>query len=161
MVQIIIPGPKFEYKGFVLLEYFGSNYSLENCSIYNTACFYFKDDFSPSNFEDIIFEAVFFQFQNEKLKLNFSNSEVLIEKDNNFLVIGNTTIDKICIHDSYIIISGNYQHETINLAWHNNDMVKFNFIINIDERNEMFIKYFKEFSTKYSEILEKIFFFNK
>ena len=145
MVKIIIPGPKFEYNGSVLLEYFGSNYSLENCLTSKAAFLNFKYNMSKSNMIDIVFEVVFFQFQNEKLKLNFINSEVLIIRDNDFLVIGKFILDKICIEDSCILISGNYQHETINLAWYNEDLVKFNFIISIDKRNEMFIKNFKIF----------------
>jgi hypothetical protein len=153
-------GLKFEYNGSVLLEYFGSNYSLENCITSKAAFLYFKDNMSKSKIIDIVFEVVFFQFQSEKLKLNFTNSDVLIERDNDFHVIGKFILDKICIEDNCIIISGNYQHDTINLAWFNEDLVKFNFIINIDKRNNIFIKNFKRFSTKYSEITEKIFFFN-
>lgn len=161
MVQIIPPsGPKFEYNGSVLLEYFGSNYSLENCLTSKAAFLYFKDNISKSNIINIVFEVVFFQFQCEKLKLNFINSEVLIERDNDFYIIGKFILDKICVEDSCIIISGNYQHETINLAWYNEDFVKFNFIINIDKRNAIFLKKFKRFSEKYSEFSDKIYFFN-
>ena len=152
-------GPKFEYNGYVLLEYFGSNYALKNCSTSKIAFFYFKDNISNSSIINIEFEVVFFQFQNEKLKLNFIRSEVLIERDNDFLIIGQFILDKICIEDSCVIISGNYQHNTINLAWHNEDLVKFNFIINIDKRIDMFLKNFKRFIAKYPDIEEKVFFF--
>lgn len=154
------PGLKFEYNGSVLLEYFGTNFDLKNCLTYKNALFYFRDNMSNSSIINILFEVVFFQFQSEKLKLNFINSEVLIERDNDFLIIGQFILDKICIEDSCVIISGNYQHNTINLAWHNEDLVKFNFIINIDKRIDMFLKNFKRFIAKYPDIKEKVFFFN-
>ena len=128
-MRIVISGQSFEFNGRVLLEYFGSNYDLENCLTSKPANLSFRVD-RPADSktltnDNILFKIDLIQFQDEKLMLDIYNGNVVIKRDNSPVIIGEVVLSKICVEDTQILIAGNYRHESINLAWYNDDLVKF------------------------------------
>lgn len=149
---------RYELNANILLGYHGQNLALANRKTYKPAKLNFLlDEYLKGN-GDFIFEIDFIQFQDENLKLNFNDMSVEQIRGK----IGTVDLLNICLEDSQMIISGSYQHNTINLAWHNEDEVYFDCIVDLkDKKGKEFIENLIKFKIKYPVIGDKIIEFTK
>ena len=160
MIVVINPNTKIDLNcdANILLGYSGQNFDLNKRKTFKPAKFHFQ--FSENNKNEnysFSLEIDFIQFQNVELKLNFYNGKVEnIDEGNK--EIGEVELKTISLGKKQMIISGKYRHDSINLAWHNEDIVNFDCIIDLTNLKiqPTFITRMKAFKIKNNTIGDKI-----
>jgi hypothetical protein len=164
MVQIVFPGPKFNFNGYYVEEFIGSKlgnnsgihkFNIKDCiltlNILNKRLF---------NNDDYEFYIKLIVFEDVEIILNLINYKVELHSENKVITIGEVSINLRCIKEAFIIVSGSYKHESFGYSWNDKDMVKFNINIVIDEKlMKSFIYSIKILQQKIPEIFKKNMFF--
>jgi hypothetical protein len=166
MVQIILPGPKFNFNGFYIEEFIGSplgnnngihKFNLKDCGLFLNIL-----NQNLIDNEDYEFNIKLVVFPNLEVILNLVNNNVeVLGCENELKNIGNISINLFCIKESFIIVSGSFKCQLLDYGWHFDDLINFNINIIIEEKRK---KYFnmsiKQLKSKFPEKWEEIKFYN-
>ncbi len=129
--------------GIILLEYKEPNSVWINRKCIREAQLFLNyKKFIADNKKQVDLKVEFNEFLNVKLKLDFSANSV--EKpDLKDSIIGNVELKQICIDSSCFIISGEYHHQSIALAYQDNNIVEFDLIVNLIDIDSGFLGFIK------------------
>jgi hypothetical protein len=141
--MIKINGPlrtaPLEKTGQVLLRYQGDNLHNWNIRAFKTAKFMFKQlkSIKKDTQKNItFFSLIFDEYFGEELTLNFQNRICFHNKNE----IGTIEHFEIFLTDSHLFISGSYNHESITLAYYNENLSNFDFVTEISQKEATLLR---------------------
>lgn len=128
--------------GIILLKYKGPNSDWINRKCIKEAQLFLNYKNYIADNKQVDLKVEFNEFLNIKLKLDFSANSV--EKpDLKDSIIGNVELKQICIDSYCFIISGEYHHQSIALAYQDNNIVEFDLIVNLIDIDSGFLGFIK------------------
>lgn len=129
--MILVTRPKYfhvQLQGQIIMEYKGKNedaFGRVVCRDAHLMMHY--TDASNSTWSRLVFTIDFQEFYGLAMQLNFTTNKVLCNtrSDDSLADVGTIQLERICPDEQSFVITGQYTHESISLAYHNDDIVNF------------------------------------
>lgn len=114
-------------KGQIVLTYKGENQDAFGCVACRDADWNITLMGAANSVKELIFQVDFHEFYRMPLHLDFT--ERLVRGHGagaeNLSEIGAVRIERISCDEDFLVVTGSYRHESISLAYHQNDLVNF------------------------------------
>ncbi len=123
-------------KGYIILEYKGKDaYTFNRITYRNAELMLRYKGGRDSSQKELIFTIDFQEFYGIAMQMDFAKSIIRAHaRGDDFLSdVGTIQLESICADEQSFVVTGQYTHESISLAYHDDDIV--NFQVCFDIRN--------------------------